>query len=204
MLKTRIWVAITAIVLVVQAAVLAGSSCSSCSSSYWSSYGYTYVPTPGPTHWPTDGPNYRSTYPSRPPIIAQCEVPVVLVIDKYAEIDCTDAVIELYEKYISECATWWEGYTTVVIWNNFCVDVLARIEPYLPDITCGRNNSWRVAIESDPMGLDDDTSIISLHPYPGGIDIRVYAAVENPNLALRPSSPFPQRVATVYITLTDC
>ena len=144
-----------------------------------------------------------STWPDGaiPPIVAQNEIPVVMLIDKVVNLTIYDPCsIELLEKP----GNWWEGHVQLNIVNNFPVTISATIEPFIPDIGEGRADAWRCALEGDLMGLDDDRSEIKLGPFPApGYDFRLFAAVDNPNLILRATQPHPQRVATVYLTVTD-
>jgi len=136
---------------------------------------------------------------AQPPLIEQAEIPVMMVINKYVKLTIEDPCnITLHEKPNN----WWEGFCKLNIVNNFPVTVLANIEPFTPNI--GGPNAWRCALEGDLDGLDDDTSEIKLGPFPEpGYNFRLYAAVDTPNLILRASNPVAQRVATVYLTITE-
>jgi hypothetical protein len=129
------------------------------------------------------------------PLRAQEEIPVVMTIDKTVDIAVESETIELLEK----SGGWWEGFTVITIANNWSVVVTAVIEPYLPKIS----DDFRVCLEPDPLGLNNNVSQIMLDPYPDGYAMRLYAAVNQPNLLVRASSPDPQQVATVYLTVTD-
>jgi len=148
-----------------------------------------------------------SKYHGRAPILTQCEVPVVMLIDKYAVVSCEGAVIELHEK--GEYAghdNYFEGDTTINIENNYPVTVMARIEAYEPDIASSHwGGGWDVMLEGDGLGFNDDaTSSIHMDPSPiGGVDMRLWACCWNANLAVRPSNMNLQQVATVYVTVTE-
>lgn len=131
--------------------------------------------------------------------VAQCEIPVCILIDKYAELICPGECLYLHEKPNE----WWEGYDYVTIFNNWSVRVNADIEPYLPTIVTGLNN-FDVLIEGDPLGFNGDAhSQIDLSPYPGGYTMRIWAGIQSPNLLARASSPDPQVVAIIYITVQN-
>jgi len=146
-------------------------------------------------------------YHGRAPILTQCEVPVVMLIDKYAEVSCEGAVIELHEK--GEYAghdNYFEGNTMLNIQNNFPVTVLARIEAYEPDIASSHwGGGWDCMLEGDGLGFDyDATSSVHMDPSPMyGVDMRLWACCWNANLAVRPSNATAQQVAVVYVTVTE-
>ena len=130
--------------------------------------------------------------------IAQTEIPVCIIIDKYAEITVDCDCLLLHEKP----GDWWEGSCMVTIINNWSVRVAATIEPYLPTIV--NANNFDVLLEGDPLGFNGDTwSEVFLHPYPDGYALRVWAGIQSPNLLARASSPDPQRVATIYLTVQN-
>ena len=130
--------------------------------------------------------------------IAQTEIPVCILIDKYAEITVLGDCLLLMEKP----GDVWEGSTMVTIINNWSVMVTATIEPYLPTIVAG--NPFDVLIEGDAGGFNGDaTSQILLSPYPDGYTARIWATIAQPNLLARASSPDPQRVATIYLTVQN-
>jgi len=131
--------------------------------------------------------------------IAQTEIPVVILIDRYAEVTVGGSgEILLQEKP----AGWWEGSTDVTVACNWSVIINAVIEKYLPSIVKG-SNGFQVLIEGDLGGWGDDKSSIQLMPYPDGYTFRVWAGILEPDLLARTSSPDPQRVATVYLTVQD-
>lgn len=142
-------------------------------------------PVPLPCH-STDG------------FIAQAEIPVCILIDKYAEITILGDCLELFEKPDE----YWEGSTMVNITNNWSVVVTATIEPYYPTIV--KNHPFECLIEGDPDGFGE-TSQITLHPYPypDGYTFRLWAGIQSPNLLARASNPEPQRVATIYLTVQN-
>jgi hypothetical protein len=130
--------------------------------------------------------------------IAQCEIPVCIIIDKYAEIMVDCECLLLHEKP----GEWWEGSCIVTIINNWSVRVAATIEPYLPSIVDAYN--FDVMLEGDPLGFNGDTwSEVLLHPYPDGYALRLWAGIQSPNLLARASSPYEQRVATIYLTVQN-
>ena len=134
-------------------------------------------------------------------IRCQTEIPVVILIDKYCEIEpCSDILL------LEKPGEWWEGSTCVNLRNNWSALVTATIEPYLPNIESSSNpaDMFDVVIEGDLLGWDQDAkSIITLHPYPGGYQFMVWVGIQSPNFCIRASSDTPQRVATVYITVQD-
>jgi hypothetical protein len=138
-----------------------------------------------------------------PGYIAQCEIPVCILIDKYVELICPGDCLILYEKP----GEWWEGYTYVTIFNNWSVKVNALIEPYLPNIekSSKRKHLFHCMIEGAPGGWKarPESSSIQLNPYPSGYTFRVYAGIQSPNLLARASSSDVQVVATIYITVQN-
>lgn len=131
--------------------------------------------------------------------IAQTEIPVCMIIDKYAEVSVDCACLLLHEKP----GEWWEGSCIVTIINNWSVRVAATIEPYLPTIVQGGNN-FDVMLEGDAAGFNGDTwSEVFLHPYPDGYALRLWAGIQSPNLLARASNPYEQRVATIYLTVQN-
>lgn len=131
--------------------------------------------------------------------VAQCEIPVCILIDKYAELICPGECLILHEKP----AEWWEGSTYVTIFNNWSVRVNADIEPYLPSIVVPPND-FDVLIEGDPLGFNADAhSQIDLSPYPNGYTMRIWAGIQSPNLLARASSSEVQVVAVIYITVQN-
>lgn len=130
--------------------------------------------------------------------IAQTEIPVCMIIDKYAEISILGDCLLLHEKP----GEVWEGSTMVTIINNWSVLVTATIEEYLPTIV--NANYFDVLIEGDGAGFNGDAlSQIQLSPYPAGYTARIWATIAQPNLLARASSPDPQRVATIYLTVQN-
>jgi hypothetical protein len=150
---------------------------------------------PMPTEYP---PRVgRDTNPAgcHRPFRNQEEIPVTMTIDKTVDIVVESEAIELHQK----SGGWWEGFTVVTIANNWSVVVTAVIEPYLPAIS----QDFKVCLEPDSDGLNDAVSQVILDPYPAGYAMNLYAGVDNPDLLVRASSPDPQRVATVFLTVTD-
>jgi len=146
-------------------------------------------------------------YHGRAPILTQCEVPVVMLIDKFAEVDCDGAVIELEEKgsYLGY-DSYFEGKTSINIKNNFPVTILARIEAYEPDIASSHwGGGWDCMLEGDGLGFNfDAASSVHMDPSPiDGIDMNLWACCWNANLAVRPSNDAAQQVAVVYVTVTE-
>ena len=133
--------------------------------------------------------------------IAQCEVPVCMLIDKYAEITVLGDCLILHEKP----GEYWEGSTMVNIVNNWTVFVRATIEPYFPNISKSSHNDFLCMLEGDPAGLNDNISELTLHPYPypDGYTLRLWAGIHDPDLLARASNPEPQRVATIYLTVQN-
>lgn len=135
--------------------------------------------------------------------IAQTEIPVCIIIDKYTQISVDRDCLELHE--ISE-SWWWMGSCMVTVVNNWSVKVTATIEPYEPSIS--NNKPFQVIIEGSGdtraiVSPFNTTSTINLNPYPEGYTFRVWAAIEGPKLLARASSAGPQRVATIYLTVQN-
>jgi len=143
--------------------------------------------------------------------IAQAEIPVTVVIDKFAQVDVAGPIL-LHEK----AGGWWEGLTEVTVYNNWSVVVTATIEEYLPSVIASGGETFQCLIEGSGdawgagVGNENTTSSINLHPYPGdpilktgGYTMRLWAGIQSPDLFMRASSAQAQRVATIYLTVAN-
>jgi len=137
----------------------------------------------------------------RLPIMSRSDTPPVITIDKYIHIDYTPKTIQLHEKGDHRGKhDYWEGFTILTVKNNFPAKLQARIEPYHPNIALG----WDCLLDGDTKGFDDSAvSNLSLDPFHKGLEIKLRVCCWGVNPAKRPSAPTPQRVATVYVTLSE-
>lgn len=133
-------------------------------------------------------------------ILAQEQIPVVMVIDKTVTLDIDPAQIEVF----NQGGNRWQGHTWVHMTNNFNVDVIATIFPVGPAL-----GWWECALGRDTTSLQTatwDTRVVdSVPPMPGptGIYFVVGAQLYNADISLMPSDPAPQQVATVLLTIVD-
>jgi hypothetical protein len=146
-------------------------------------------------------------------ILAQAQIPVVMLIDKTVILTIDPAEILLTLGDPSGVHPLYRGYTAVTMTHNFPVLVTVMIVPFGPSL--GPTAKYLVALADYPQNLpqnraewilEDDTDEMAFDipaPPPVGRIFYVGAAVNNVDITYIPSSPHVQRVATVLLTVND-
>ncbi len=145
-------------------------------------------------------------------ILAQTQIPVMMVIDKTVNltVDPPEILLTIGDPNLGNPL--YRGYTGVTMTHNFPVTVTALINSFGPSL--GAAATYHVALADFPINLPqtyvgwqaagntDDMDFTTPAP-PAGRLFYVGAAVANVDIGFIPSSPAAQQVATVLLTVSD-
>ena len=156
--------------------------------------------------WPSVSYEYPEIYAHYPDsgVLAQEQIPVMMVIDKTVTLDVEGGMIMLHRARERT----WMGSTTVHMTNNFPVTVTGLIVPKGPWITKDYDN-YEVDVSRTYETLNFngsyqvDAEFFGAAPAPVGIRFYVGALINHVDIAYAMSDPAPQQVAEVLLTVHD-